>query len=259
MQVTTELQQNFQTYGGSDNTNPSGLSASKSLTYAEGSSWQKANIEKVSVCPFTFNFSGEVGLFGSENTFVRIDMNIIDAGGGVLVVNDYIAADVQTSTPITINTFESAIVNTSIDTQPFNEFEPADIEADFVNNLESIVKVELLNELAGNQYQNKWVDVCLYDKYRNEIGIGLASETIPERSAFENTSEGNSAYQTALTAYTQAPYTYTFYAFASDSFYVGVHARNTKRLPYKFQVKISNLTEVNELTDKERKLLASYI
>lgn len=259
MEVTTELQNSLQTYGGSDSTNPSSTSSSKSLVYSQGSSWQKPIVDKVTVAPYTFNYSGEVGLFGCENIFVRLDCNILDAGGGVLIVNDYIAGDIKTTTATQENTFNSAIFNASVDVNPVNDFEPASVESDFINNLKSVVKIELINEKVGNIYENAWVDIRLYDRYRTEIAQGTADHVLPLRESYDDNAIGQSLYSDDLNTYTNSAKTTTLYIYATDSIYIGVHARNTKRLPYKFKVKVSNLTEPEILTDEERKLLASYI
>ena len=259
MEVTTELQNSLQTYGGSDSTNPSSTSSSKSLVYSQGSSWQKPIVDKVTVAPYTFNYSGEVGLFGCENIFVRLDCKILDAGGGVLIVNDYIAGDIQTTVATQENTFNSAIFNASTDFSPVNDFEPASVESDFVNNLKSIVKIELVNEKAGNKYENAWVDIRLYDRYRTEIPQGTVDHSLPLRETYDDNNVGQALYSEDLNTYTKSAKTTTLYIYATDSIYIGVHARNTKRLPYKFKVKVSNLTEPDVLNDEERKLLANYI
>ncbi len=259
MEVTTELQNSLQTYGGSDSTNPNSTSSSKSLVYSQGSSWQKPIVDKVTVAPYTFNYSGEVGLFGCENIFVRLECNILDAGGGVLIINDFIAGDIETTAANTENTFNSAIFNATVEVQPVNEFEPADVESDFINNLKSVIKIELINEQIGNKYENAWVDIRLYDRYRTEIAQGTANHVLPLRESYDSNALGQSLYSEDLNTYTNSAKTSSLYIYASDSIYIGVHARNTKRLPYKFTVRVSNLTEPDVLNDEERKLLASYI
>ena len=259
MEVTTELQRSLQTYGGSDSTNPSSTSSSKSLVYSQGSSWQKPIVDKVTVAPYTFNYSGEVGLFGCENIFVRLDCKILDAGGGVLVVNDYIAGDIKTTAATQENTFNSAIFNATLDLNSVNNFEPAIVESDFINNLNSIVKIELVNEKVGNIYENAWVDIRLYDRYRTEIAQGTVDHLLPLRETYDDNAVGQSLYSEDLNTYTNSEKTTTLYIYATDSIYIGVHARNTKRLPYEFKVKVSNLTEPDVLNDEERKLLANYI
>lgn len=64
-------------------------------------------------------------------------------------------------------------------------------------------QITIENNLGGNKYQNIWLDISLLDKNK--------------QTAAELTIKGG------------------------DFFYVGVHSRNTKRLPYDFDVKVTAL------------------
>ncbi len=80
MDVTQEILNNHLLYGGSDNTAPGGLAVSKSLNYAKGASIQKPVLENVSVLPRRLKYADTVGLFGAENVFVKVNLNIKDTG-----------------------------------------------------------------------------------------------------------------------------------------------------------------------------------
>ena len=61
---------------GYDSTNPAYLSANRSLNYAVGGSIQRPEMDKVSIIPYVINYQDTVGLFGKENHFVRVNVNI---------------------------------------------------------------------------------------------------------------------------------------------------------------------------------------
>ena len=74
--VTDQILRYNDIYGGSDSTNQSGLAASKSLNYAKSPTMQQAQRLKLTAFPFTFEFAGSVGLFGSENVYIRVDLDL---------------------------------------------------------------------------------------------------------------------------------------------------------------------------------------
>ena len=59
-----------------DNTKRGYHSSSRSLNYASGGTIQRAERQEVTVVPRTLNYKDTVGLFGSENHFVRVQMNL---------------------------------------------------------------------------------------------------------------------------------------------------------------------------------------
>ena len=65
--VTEQILRYHQLYGGSDNTQQSGLAASKSLNYAKSPTLQQSQAVLTRILVFTFDFTGVVGLFGAEN------------------------------------------------------------------------------------------------------------------------------------------------------------------------------------------------
>ena len=74
--VTDQIIKYHQLYGGSDNSQQKGLAASKSLNYAKAPTMQQAQRLRITAFPFTFDFKGAVGLFGAENAYVRIDLDL---------------------------------------------------------------------------------------------------------------------------------------------------------------------------------------
>ena len=86
MDVTTELLKQNQTYSSSDNTNPDRYSSSRSLNYATGASITKAELAEINVVPFSLQYTDAVGLFGVENHFIKVKLNII----GDIVLKEYL-------------------------------------------------------------------------------------------------------------------------------------------------------------------------
>ena len=195
MDVTDEILRNVQIYGASDNTAPHQLSSSKALNYANGASIQKPIQERVTVLPRTLKYEDTVGLFGAENVFVRVDLKITDTGNLCFEEPGWLCLRISADSDV-INTYYTAVADPDKDLTIENTYEPAQI----VNTLGKIanpyVGVSLENLKTGNKYIDAWFDVRLYNKGREEH-----------------------------------PYD-EMYLPANDYFYIGFHARNTKRLPY---------------------------
>jgi len=80
MNVTTEINNKIQSMGGSGSSNPTYLSSNKSLLFANGANnINTAPSQRVTAIPSQLNFSDSVGLFGAENTFVKVDLQIQSA------------------------------------------------------------------------------------------------------------------------------------------------------------------------------------
>ena len=208
MNVTQEIRRNHITYGSSDNTNPKGLSASKSLNYANGASIQRPIVERVTRIPYTLRFKDTVGLFGVENCFVRVDVDVIDQelfGVASTIDSDgYLTVlwDI-TDQPI-LDTYEQA----QREGWPFPPNTPegdARVSGDLGSVLKPYVSVDLKNLKTGNKYVDSWLDIRLYTDKREEH-----------------------------------PYDY-MYVPEKSFFYIGFHARNTRRLPYNVECTIGDL------------------
>ena len=198
MDVTQEILSNHLIYGASDNTAPQGLSSSKSLNYAKGASLLKPVVERISKIPYTFNFKDSVGLFGTENTYIRIDLDIQDTGLDEVQIENYDDASMSNDGGLEINDYESGIFDPNLDNLVVNQFDPCIVT--FRPALPSFYKpkvsIDLTNLKTGNQYVDAWFDVRIYTKNKEEH-----------------------------------PYD-KLYLNLKDSFYIGFHARNTRRLPY---------------------------
>ena len=198
MNVTQEIQKNHIVYGASDYTAPGSLSASKSLNYARGATIQKPEVTSVSVLPYTLRYEDSVGLFGAENYFIKINLEIIgdiakscyEEEGWECAFIDYLAIEHD-------NGWEAAKVDDDADLITVNTYKPVNIIPNQLPKVDNgVLSVELENLKVGNRFIDDWLDVRLYTMQREEHPFN------------------------------------TMYVKPNDYFYIGVHARNTKRLPY---------------------------
>ena len=197
MNVTQEIQQNHIVYGASDYTAPAGLAASKSLNYAKGPTIIHPDRTSVGVIPYTLRYADSVGLFGAENYFLRVDVDVqtgiakacFEEPGWECAYIDW-----------EFSGFDSGWDNADIEglVEPeVNTYESANILENKLPRLpQAYVSVHLENIKTNNRFIDDWLDIRLYTSEREEH-----------------------------------PYQ-TMYIKGRTHFYIGVHARNTKRLPY---------------------------
>ena len=206
MNVTDQVLRSHIKYGGSDNTNPSGLSASYSLNYAKGGSITNPDRSSlITHIPFTLNFKDAVGLFGAENYYHRVDLRVdgvsgcIEPPGWECAEFDFYDSDRFLPGA---DAWEPLKFDLNRDTRPFNGYEPATVNRGLPNFICPKVEIVLKNNKTGNIYVDDWLDVSLYRPDREEHGH--PAMWIPPNSHF----------------------------------YIGFHARNTKRLPYDVSVTV---------------------
>ena len=82
MDVTQEIQLRGRSYS-TGTTNPSGLVASRSLQFAKGPTMDRAVVQRISAIPQSLVYEDTVGLFGTENQYVRFELNAEDILQGV--------------------------------------------------------------------------------------------------------------------------------------------------------------------------------
>lgn len=218
MDITQEILNNNLTYGASENTAPGDLSAAKSLNYAKGASIQRPILENVSIIPRKLKYADSVGLFGAENVFVRVNLRVRDTGNNSLDEPGWLSMRIVNEEFPTVNTYVQAEITQTPAATIVNTYEPAG----FTNNLADInnpyVGVHLSNLKTGNKYIDAWLDVRLYTNQREEH-----------------------------------PYD-EMYIPANSYFYIGFHARNTRRLPYNVECLIG--TEYVSKADVNPMLIA---
>ena len=135
LDVTEQIIRYNQLYGASDNTQRNGLSASKSLNYAKAPTLQQAQPYSIKSIPFTVKFQNQVGLFGAENMYVRIDLDLINLQDSCSVlINNYFEACIKLSPEGTVNTYEEAKIDPLQDTPSggaVNRYFPAQLTNNF--------------------------------------------------------------------------------------------------------------------------------
>lgn len=198
MDVTEEILHHHLIYGGSDYTAPHSLAASKSLHYANGPTMQRPIQERVTVIPRTLRYQDVTGLFGVENCFVRVHVDVpLDITLKCYEEPYWQCARISQEAQDPTSFYEVAVIDFSKDLEPLvNDYEPARITTRKRASTDSYVSVDLTNLKTGNQFIDDWLDIRLYTSERMEH-----------------------------------PYD-KMYVRLHDYFYIGFHARNTRRLPY---------------------------
>ena len=248
MDVTPQILEHHRIYGASDNTNQGYVASSRALNYGKGPSIQRPENEQVTTIPRIISFKDTVGLFGTENHFVRVQMNIqnpilgcySEPGWECARISDEIVepTDPYTFANTGYDVPGQAFIDYDADTGNdgscgssvicITGYEPADIIGNRIPNLPSkYIRVELKNLKTGNIYIDNWLDVRLYNK-----------------------------------RYDEHPYD-VMYVKHNEPFYIGFHARNTKRLPYNIECTVGEVSNENlldsvvELEDIDLRLLAT--
>ena len=223
MDVTEQYLATLTQYGGSEFTQADSLVGSKSLIYAQGPSMQKAVEQTVTTIPFEINYQGSIGLMGTENIFFKIILDIQDTGAAINCFEEInwecVRVDINGSDD------DPAYEDGIIDVDAAEGDEPLYAAARFTNELpftenDTLIGVQLTNEGTGNIYEDANVDSRLYSKCRFEHG-------------FDDMLVNVRGY-----------------------FYVGIHARNTKRNAYNVKCKVGTaFRRPEELNSDEKKLL----
>jgi hypothetical protein len=196
--VTQRILNRHIVYGASDSTQPQYLSANRSLNYAEGGSITKPETDNVSIIPFQFEYKDAVGLFGKENHFVKVIVNIDPSITFKCFEEEgWECAHILEEDLDPMSHYQTEIIDINLDLTTVNTYEPAEINVSGLPDYSRpVLSVDLANLKTGNHYIDNWFDVRLYTRSRKEH-----------------------------------PYD-KMYVNLRDIFYIGFHARNTKRLPY---------------------------
>ena len=207
MNVTEEIRRKRLIYGASDNTNPANVASAKALNYAQGATIQYPERSSISTIPYTLNYTDTVGLFGTENHFVRVELNII---GDILFVcyeePGWECAAFKIDESILDPFYDEAIIDLKT-SPPVNTYSDAIVQGNVLPNIglnRGYISVELENLKTGNQYIDDWLDIRLYTQSKEE-------------HPFQK-----------------------MYVRSKSYFYIGFHARNTKRLDYNVRCVIGN-------------------
>jgi len=224
MDVTAEILRNTMLYGSSDNTAPAGLSSSRSLNYADGPSITRPENVHVSYIPFTLKYRDSVGLFGAENYFVKVNVKLdVNSAGKCFEEDGWECASISNISNEELY-WETAEVLINEDLVTVNTYLPATFGMGIYRKFGGLLSIDLKNLKTGNTYIDSWLDVRLYTADREEH-----------------------------------PYD-RMYIRENDFFYIGFHARNTRRLPYNVDCLVGDVyVREDSLTDDERRYIARRI
>ena len=224
MNVTAEINKNITQYGGSGSSREDYLSSNKSLNFAGGSNnINSAPAQIITAIPQFLSIEDEVGLFGSENIFMQIDLKVLSSSTIFINIdyaeNDYFPVWTLNDKEI-VNDYQTALFDFTLDRTIVNTYEPARISNDLSQYERPVISVTVKNNKTGNQYLDNWLDYQVYDKNKRPVEYD------------------------------------DFYIDIKSKFYLGFHARNTKRLPVNFSVAIGiEYLEYRDLTAQQRKKL----
>lgn len=224
MDVTAEILRNTMLYGSSDNTAPAGLSSSRSLNYADGPSITRPENVNVSYIPFTLKYRDSIGLFGAENYFVKVNVKLDPTAAGKCFEEEGWECAVVSKKDEEDIGWESAELLLNEDLTVVNTYLPASFKMGIYSKFGGLLSIDLNNLKTGNKYIDSWLDVRLYTADREEH-----------------------------------PYD-RMYIRENDFFYIGFHARNTRRLPYNVDCLVGDMyVKEEDLTDDERRYIARRI
>jgi hypothetical protein len=219
MNVTQEVQKNHIIYGASDYTASHSLAASRSLNYAEGSSITKPAHQSCSVIPYTFRYEDAVGLFGVENYFTRVQLDITgDIVFACFAETGWTCANVANRGDSDAGYTTGLVDSFAACTDDPSGYLCAKTPGDRLPSLgaDTYVSVDLKNLKTGNMNVDDWLDVRLYTMNREEH-----------------------------------PYD-RMWVRQQDYFYIGFHARNTRRLPFDVACVIGlEYADYNNIPDRE--------
>ena len=218
MSVTRQIRRTNLKYGASVNTNPNNYVASKALNLSKGPSISRPDNLEVSVIPYALNYKDTVGLFGTDNYYLKVSLNIVgDIVKEFFEEEGWDAAELQPR--VVDNTPSYLAAEVEYDTVE-NDIDWTGVEFPEVGlpaiGDEEYLSVEIINNGTGNIYVDNHVDIRLYTRDRQEHPYDL------------------------------------MYITRYDFFYIGVHARNTRHLPYNIEVTVgAEYKQSSELNEKE--------
>ncbi len=222
MNVTQEILNNRKIYGGDAGQKPHELAVNRSLNYASGGTIQKAVEETVRTAGYSVIYSDSIGLMGAENKFIKFNVNIIDTGNFEISDSSGYYDAMDSDEVFTSADWDSVIYNVNAeDSTVVNTYSSAvSTASDELTQDTSYIEVTLDNLKTSNHYIDNWLDVTLYSSIKEEH-----------------------------------PYDKMFLAL-NDSFYIGFHARTTKRIPYNVKCVIgSNIVLKDEMTEDQKAYL----
>ena len=218
--VTPEIQLNHRIYGSSDHNTPWSFAASKSLNYVDGPSLQRPHDQTIYTIEMTDRWEDAVGLFGAENKFIKYNFKLNkDQLTRCYEDVGYCCAAINPTDLLVPDGYK--VAQTKIEDVPVQQtYEQAEWHDGSPIDPTAggwYISVEVINHGVDNMHQDDWFDVRIYSADRIEHPFSKA------------------------------------YLKHNEFFYVGFHARNTRRLPYKVDVRFG--AEVVRAKDVEDRRL----
>ena len=202
MDVTTQIRRAHQLYGGSYNSNPRYASAQRSMQLGGGNNINSPIIlPTVHSVPFRYEFDDVIGLPGKENKFYKVHFDL-ETVNGCYEEPQWDCANVIYDDYDHLypgggswSPLKWSYNKDLVDY--YQDYAPVKVNNDLPSYSDPMASVHVIKKDTGNQYTDKWVDVRLYN---------TAKEEHPNDIAFLGL-RGSALF--------------------------GIHARNTKELPYK--------------------------
>ena len=149
MNVTEQFNARRLSMGGSGSARPEYLSPNRTLDYAKGSnSLLNASTTRISAIPQVLNYKDTVGLFGAENVFIKIDLDVLNAVSVFVdnetIVNDYAPAYMDAENPDTDLYWDPAVMDFRLDIFTQDTYEPALINTKLESIPRPLISVCLL-------------------------------------------------------------------------------------------------------------------
>ena len=221
MNVTTEINRKRNSMGGSGSSRQAYLSATRSLNLSSaGNNINTAAPKLVTAIPTVLSVQDTVGLFGPENKFIKINLDIRSGSYEAedIVENTYFPAKQGPDADL-VNDYYSAEMDFLQDLASVNFYQPARSSTDLSSYARPVISVELFNLKTGNHFVDNWIDIQMYGPDRQPLTSDL------------------------------------IYTDVGNDIYLGFHARNTKRLPYNVKLEVGvEFMEYESLTNVQREL-----
>ena len=171
MDVTNEIRKNHLIYGASDYTASHRHASGRSLNYADGPSITRPANQLVTIAPYTLKYESAVGLFGAENYFVKVQLDIQNNATGTCYEEEYwLCGFVDYGYDVQDPFYGTGFVDRDnfTYTDGYDQASVTETYLPYLPGRDAFVSVDLKNLKVGNIYIDDWLDVRLYTKDREE-------------------------------------------------------------------------------------------
>lgn len=205
MDVTATVNRGELLIGGSDYTGQHSQAASQSLHLIDGPTLQRPNQQIIGVLPTAQRWEDAVGLWGAENKFIRYDLKYNKKWALKCYEDDgYECVKFNPLEEEKDEGYDAQEAGREGEVDPYEEARVQLFAFPEFPGEQVYISVELIDNKTGNIYNDAHVDCRLYTKDRMEHPYNKG------------------------------------YIRPNEWFYVGFHARNTRRLPLDITVVVGN-------------------